>query len=81
MPVPQLNQLAAAFRLPVSVGDELTLDLVKEGREHGQAVGYLEDGTMVVVESGKDRIGDQTAVLVRNVIQTTTGRMVFASLP
>lgn len=81
VPVPQLNLLAAAFRLPVSVGDELTVDLVKEGREHGQAVGYLEDGTMVVVESGKDRIGDQTAVLVRNVIQTATGRMVFASLP
>jgi uncharacterized protein YacL len=81
VPVPQLNQLAVAFRLPVSVGDELTIDLVKEGREHGQAVGYLEDGTMVVVEAGKDRIGAQTEVLVRNVIQTTTGRMVFASFP
>ena len=80
VPAPQLNQLAAAFRLPVTVGDELTIDLVKVGREHGQAVGYLDDGTMVVVESADERIGDEVPVLVRNVIQTTTGRMVFASL-
>jgi len=81
VPVPRLNDLAAAFRLPVGPGDELTIELVKEGREHGQAIGYLDDGTMVVVEQAHDRIGSQVPVVARNVIQTATGRMVFASLP
>jgi uncharacterized protein YacL len=53
---------------------------VKEGREHAQAVGYLEDGTMVVVEKADDHIGTQVDVKVKNVILTTTGRMVFALL-
>jgi uncharacterized protein YacL len=80
VPVPRLNDLAAAFQLPVGPGDELTVELVKEGREHGQAVGYLDDGTMVVVERASDRIGSSVAVVARNVIQTATGRMVFASI-
>lgn len=80
VPVPSLNDLAAAFRLPVVPGDELTLELVKEGRERGQAVGYLDDGTMVVVESAGEHVGDEVGVVVRNVIRTTTGRMVFANL-
>ncbi len=78
--VPRLNDLAAAFQLPVGPGDELTVELVKQGREHGQAVGYLDDGTMVVVERANDRIGSSVAVVARNVIQTATGRMVFASI-
>ena len=54
VPVPSLNDLAAAFRLPVGIGDELLeSELVKEGRESGQAVGYLDDGTMVVVEAAQ----------------------------
>ena len=77
---PNLNDLAAAFRLPVSVGDEVEVRLIKEGREAGQAVGYLDDGTMVVVESGRERIGSDVPVVVRNVIKTVTGRMVFANL-
>lgn len=80
VPVPNLNQLAAAFRTPVGIGDELRVELVKNGREHGQAVGYLEDGTMVVVEQATDRIGAEVPIQVRNVIQTATGRMVFATL-
>jgi uncharacterized protein YacL len=54
--------------------------VVKEGREHGQAVAYLDDGTMVVVEQAATRIGSQVEVRVTNVIQTTTGRMIFAAL-
>ena len=54
--------------------------VVKEGREHGQAVAYLDDGTMVVVEKAAERIGSQVEVRVTNVIQTTTGRMIFAAL-
>jgi uncharacterized protein YacL len=78
--VPSVNDLATAFRMPVGVGDEVGVQLVKEGRESGQAVGYLEDGTMVVVESARDEIGTEVSVVVRNVIKTTTGRMVFANL-
>ena len=78
--VPRMNELAAAFRVPVGPGDELTIELVKHGREHGQAVGYMEDGTMVVVENATDRIGSEVPVVARNVITTVTGRMVFANL-
>jgi uncharacterized protein YacL len=79
VPVAQINALASKFRVPYTAGDEITVRLVKEGREHGQAVGYLEDGTMVVVEKAADRIGTSVEIKVTNVIQTTTGRMVFAA--
>jgi uncharacterized protein YacL len=78
--VPSLNDLAAAFRLPVVVGDTIVLELVRAGREAGQAVGHLEDGTMVVVERASDRLGERVEAVVRNVIKTATGRMVFANL-
>jgi uncharacterized protein YacL len=80
VPVAQINALASKFRVPYSAGDEISVRLVKEGREHGQGVGYLDDGTMVVVEKADDHIGTQVEVKVTNVIQTTTGRMVFAAL-
>jgi uncharacterized protein YacL len=78
--VPSLNDLAAAFRLPVGIGDEIEVRLVKDGREAGQAVGYLDDGTMVVVEAARERIGSDAPIVIRNVIKTATGRMVFANL-
>ncbi len=80
VPVAQINALASTFRVPYSAGDEITVRLVKEGREHGQGVGYLDDGTMVVVEKATDQIGTSVEIKVTNVIQTTTGRMVFAAL-
>lgn len=80
VPVAQINALASKFRVPYAAGDEITVRLVKEGREHGQAVGYLDDGTMVVVEKAVDRIGTSAEIRVTNVIQTTTGRMVFGAL-
>src|SRR5205823_10319849 len=80
VPVAQINALASKFRVPYTAGDEITVRLVKEGREHAQAVGYLEEGTMVVVERADGHIGTQVEVKVKNVIQTTTGRMVFAAL-
>jgi uncharacterized protein YacL len=61
-------------------GEEFLVHLSREGREEGQAVGYLEDGTMVVVEMGRSRLGSEVKVEVTNVIQTSTGRMVFARL-
>jgi uncharacterized protein YacL len=81
VPVAQINALASRFRVPYSTGDELVVRLVKEGREHGQGVGYLDDGTMVVIEDASALIGSQVEARVRNVIQTATGRMIFASLP
>jgi uncharacterized protein YacL len=80
VPVRSINALAAALRQPVAPGDELVLKLVKEGREHGQAVGYLEDGTMVVVEEAAEMMGSEVRVTVTNMLQTPSGRMVFASI-
>jgi uncharacterized protein YacL len=80
VPVTQINALASRFRVPYTAGDEISVRLVKEGREHGQAVAYLDDGTMVVVEQAAERIGSQVEVRVTNVIQTTTGRMIFAAV-
>jgi uncharacterized protein YacL len=78
--VRQVNQLATAMRPPFVPGDEMLVHLVKEGRDHGQAIGYLDDGTMVVVESARERLGEDVPVRVTNMIQTSTGRMVFASV-
>jgi uncharacterized protein YacL len=80
VPVPRLNDLAVAFRTPIGIGDEIEVRLVKQGREAGQAVGYLDDGTMVVVEAAGEQIGSDARIVVRNVITTATGRMVFANL-
>jgi uncharacterized protein YacL len=80
VPVRSINALAAGLRLPFAAGEELHVKLTREGRDHGQAVGYLEDGTMVVVEAAREHLGEEVAARVTNVLQTTTGRMVFAVL-
>lgn len=80
VPVRSMNQLAAAVRPPFMAGEELSVHLSREGREHEQGVGYLEDGTMVVVEDGRGMLGSEVQVEVTNVIQTASGRMVFARL-
>ncbi|MDZ7578896.1 MAG: hypothetical protein U0904_12085 [Candidatus Nanopelagicales bacterium] len=76
--VQNLHALSLALRPPVLVGDSLTVRLVREGKEAGQAVAYLDDGTMVVVERGRDRIGGDLHVEVTSVLVTSNGRMVFA---
>ncbi len=76
--VVNLNELANALK-PVALPDEqLTVKLVKRGEQPGQAVGYLPDGTMVIVEEADDLLGQEVAVVVRNTITRETGRMVFA---
>ena len=80
VPVAQINALATRFRVPYTAGDEISVHLIKEGREHGQGIGYLDDGTMVVVEEATEHIGDDVSITVTNVIQTSTGRMVFGAL-
>jgi uncharacterized protein YacL len=54
--------------------------VIQEGREAGQGVGYLEDGTMVVVDDGRAHLNEQVSVVVTKVLQTTAGRMIFAKL-
>ena len=78
VPVRSLSELAVALRPPFLPGEDVTVHLTKGGREHGQGVGYLEDGTMVVVDGGSEHLGADVRVTVTNVLQTATGRMVFA---
>jgi len=73
-----LNELANTLRPLVMTGDEVTLRIVQEGKEAGQGIGYLDDGTMVVVEGGRKFIGSEVDVVITRVLQTQTGRMVFA---
>ena len=72
-----LNQLATALRPALVPGEKLEVDVVKEGRESDQGVGYLADGTMLVVEGGRTHLGQRITATVRSVIQTGSGRMVF----
>jgi uncharacterized protein YacL len=74
------HALADAVRPPVLPGDRVALRLLKPGREPGQGVGYLEDGTMVVVDDGGDRIGDDVQVDVTSIVQNRQGRMLFGGL-
>ena len=78
--VQNIHALSLALRPPVQSGDTLTLKLLREGTEAGQAVGYLDDGTMLVVEDAKHLIGQSTAVEATSVLTTANGRMVFAKL-
>jgi uncharacterized protein YacL len=73
-----LHALALALRPPVSAGDDVVVQLQRAGKEPGQAVGYLDDGTMVVAERARDRIGAEVALRVTSVLTTANGRMVFA---
>ncbi len=73
-----INELANAVKPAVLPGEEMQVAVIKEGKESGQGVGYLDDGTMVVVDGGKRHIGDSLEVLVTSVLQTAAGRMIFA---
>jgi len=75
-----INELATALKPIILPGENLKIVIVKEGENPEQGVGYLEDGTMVVVEGGKRYIGKETEVVVTSVIQTTTGKMIFTEV-
>lgn len=75
-----VNVLANAMRAAVQQGDEISVRIVQEGREASQGVAYLDDGTMVVVENGRQSVGDTVEVVVTKTLQTAAGRMVFARL-
>ncbi|BAZ45892.1 hypothetical protein NIES4102_29200 [Chondrocystis sp. NIES-4102] len=73
-----INDLARSLRPIYLPGDHLELKILKQGKEPEQGIGYLEDGTMVVVEEGSDRVGGEIQVVVTSSLQTSAGRMIFA---
>ena len=76
--VVNLNELANSLKPIFLPGESVEVRVMKPGEEQSQGVGYLEDGTMVVIEGGRDHIGEQVAAQVTSVLQTSAGRMVFA---
>ena len=73
-----INELSNAIKPAVLPGEEMAVHVLRDGKESGQGIGYLEDGTMIVVEGGKDYIGLDIEILVTSVLQTAAGRMIFA---
>jgi uncharacterized protein YacL len=80
IPVLNINELANALKPVVLPGEVMDVRIIKEGKEYGQGVGYLDDGTMIVVDNGKDHIGKNLKVSVTSVLQTQAGRMIFARI-
>jgi uncharacterized protein YacL len=78
VPVLNINDVAKALRPIYLPGDSIELKIVKEGKEASQGVGYLDDGTMVVVEEGSQFVGNEARIVVTSALQTTAGRMIFA---
>jgi uncharacterized protein YacL len=80
--IPTLNlaDLVRALRPNVMTGDEIELNLIKEGREPHQAIGYLPDGTMIVVNHGRPFVGKMARVIISSALQTSAGRLIFAEL-
>ncbi|MDQ6780400.1 MAG: TRAM domain-containing protein [Candidatus Eremiobacteraeota bacterium] len=75
-----INELANALKPVVLPGEEMSVSIVKDGKEQNQGVAYLDDGTMIVVENGRRLVGEEADVLVTSVLQTAAGRMIFAKL-
>jgi len=75
-----INDLAIAVKPVVIPGEQIFVQLIKYGKEEGQGVAYLEDGTMIVVENGSHVIGQEVPVIITSVLQTAAGKMIFAKL-
>lgn len=75
-----INELANAVKSVVLPGEEMNVQIIQEGKEAGQGVAFLDDGTMVVVESGRRFLGQQILIVVTRVLQTVAGRMIFAQI-
>jgi uncharacterized protein YacL len=78
VPVLNINELSNAVKPVVIPGEDMVVTVVKDGKEYGQGVAYLDDGTMIVVEGGKKHMNEQIQVAVTSVLQTAAGRMIFA---
>jgi uncharacterized protein YacL len=75
-----VNELANAVKSVLLPGELLRIRVIQEGKEAGQGVGYLDDGTMVVIENGREHLDREIEVVVTKVLQTAAGRMIFARL-
>jgi uncharacterized protein YacL len=75
-----INELANAIKTVILPGETLDIKIIQEGKERDQGVGYLNDGTMVVVENGRDYQDRNMEVTVTKVLQTNAGRMIFAKM-
>lgn len=75
-----VNELANAVKLVFLPGESLQVSIIQEGKEMGQGVGYLDDGTMVVVEDGRGHLDQEVRITVTKILQTAAGRMIFARL-
>jgi len=73
-----INELALALRPSIHVGEDLTVNVLREGKDPNQGIGYLDDGTMVVVDEGQSHIGQDMRVVVTSILHTSAGRMVFS---
>ncbi len=80
VPVLNINELANAMKPMVIPGEVMTVTLIKQGKEAGQAIAYLDDGTMIVVEDGRRKIGQTLDITVTSVLQTAAGRMIFGKV-
>lgn len=78
VPVLNINELANAMKPIALPGEEMMVQVIKDGKENGQGIGYLDDGTMIVVDGGRRHIGETVNVMVTSVLQTAAGRMIFA---
>lgn len=75
-----INDLANAVKPMLMAGEEMNVQIVREGKEPGQGVAYLDDGTMIVIENGRRHVGEAVPVIVTTVLQTSAGRMIFTRL-
>jgi uncharacterized protein YacL len=80
IPVLNVNELANSLKPQFLPGEVVKIDIIRPGKEHGQGIGYLEDGTMLVVEDGSVAIGESVEVVITSMLQTAAGRMVFGKL-
>ncbi|HHW01138.1 MAG TPA: TRAM domain-containing protein [Clostridiaceae bacterium] len=78
VPVLNVNELANAVKPIALPGEDMTVQVIKDGKENGQGIGYLDDGTMIVIDGGRRHIGENVSVTVTSVLQTAAGRMIFA---
>ncbi|HPJ03214.1 MAG TPA: TRAM domain-containing protein [Candidatus Limiplasma sp.] len=75
-----INDLANALKPMLATGEEITVEIVREGKEAGQGVAYLDDGTMIVIDQARQLVGQKAEIVVSTVLQTSAGRMIFAGL-
>lgn len=78
VPILNVNELANMVKTVILPGEQIEINILKKGKEKGQGVGYLPDGTMVVVEDGEKRVGEDLEVEVERLLQTEAGKMIFA---